>query len=387
MSFQMRRRAAAIGSLLLMGAMLLLPTTADGATIFDVGAGRTYGTVQEAIAALPTTAWTDDYVIDIYSGDYSPGTNTINYNTNGNLLTIQAHAGETVNLNINSYGAFDVYSGNLIVQGLNAVGSGGDNRLLHVRSGAGNIQVLNNTLSGSNSQILLFLGNNDNVSIIGNTFTGNGGGGAAGVVHFWNNGGGSQNLEIAYNTIHDNFNTGAYGLVHVMDADTAVYVHHNLLYNNSSGHGLIVTGADGDCYISNNTIDGLTLNSNAGIYAAGDVKVYNNIVTNTTFVGINNAGGATVDYNDVWNNVTDFAGSHGANNISEIPDFINASGGDYRISNTSQCVDAGTTDVPAGYPGYNGLSYDMGYYETVPEPATMALLGLGGIGLLVRRRK
>ncbi|MFA7692307.1 MAG: hypothetical protein GX117_00580 [Candidatus Hydrogenedentes bacterium] len=64
----------------------------------------------------------------------------------------------------------------------------------------------------------------------------------------------------------------------------------------------------------------------------------------------------------------------GRGNIVGNPDFVNPSAGDFRLSSTSPCMDAGTSDgedIPStdidGVPRPQGAGIDMGAYEYYKE--------------------
>ncbi len=77
----------------------------------------------------------------------------------------------------------------------------------------------------------------------------------------------------------------------------------------------------------------------------------NNLVIDTAGHGINNAGGATLRYNDVWGNGEDYVnGAMGPGSFSLDPLFHDAANGDYRLQAASPVIDAGTppgTDMGA----------------------------------------
>ncbi len=69
----------------------------------------------------------------------------------------------------------------------------------------------------------------------------------------------------------------------------------------------------------------------------------NNLIINTTQVGLNNAGGASTRYNDVWGNGEDYVnGAMGPGSFSLDPLFRDVAHGDYRLQAASPVIDAGT---------------------------------------------
>ena len=86
-------------------------------------------------------------------------------------------------------------------------------------------------------------------------------------------------------------------------------------------------------------------------------------------------GGITVTYSDVeQNGYGNMDGSADANNnIRKNPLFVNAAGGDYRLTSGSPCIDTGTDqDAPdsdiLNVPRPQGNGFDMGAYEFLKHP-------------------
>ena len=129
-------------------------------------------------------------------------------------------------------------------------------------------------------------------------------------------------------------------------------------------------------------LESCTICSNLAINGGG---VYNSTVTNsiiyfnaiTTGSGTNYSGGA-LSY------CCTFPAPGGTGNITNDPQFVNAARPDYRLLETSPCVDAGTNlawmigakDL-AGSPRIDGrapLVVDMGAYEFIPPPRGTILM-------------
>jgi len=201
--------------------------------------------------------------------------------------------------------------------------------------------------------------------------------------------------EISRNEVYDNtFNifVEAYG-----SEIASPVISNNVVYELTPGtvsYGILVSSNDtatASPTLSHNTIDG---GEYTGIalekYGTGAVNptIQYNIVTNFRQYGIHNTGGTPVlDYNDVWNNSTNYSGCEtGPNSISQDPLY-----GSYALQSGSPCIDR---IPPAGdpaaldYPGYSrpkGEGKDMGAYEfvgTVEYPYTLP----GGTGLVTDYR-
>ena len=174
-------------------------------------------------------------------------------------------------------------------------------------------------------------------------------------------------------------------------------ISNNVVYELTPGtvsHGILVSSdaaAAASPTLHHNTIDGGEYTGIAlETYGTGAVNptIKYNIVTNFRQYGIHNSGGTPVlDYNDVWNNSTNYSGCEaGTNSICEDPLY-----GSYQLQSGSPCIDRIPPECdPVGvdYPGYSrpkGDGKDMGAYEfvgTVEYPYTLP----GGTGLVTDYR-
>lgn len=144
-----------------------------------------------------------------------------------------------------------------------------------------------------------------------------------------------------------------------------VDVSHNLFVGNAASNtgGAVYLASPGGGVVAGNTID-----RNAGPAGSGgiglsstSIEIYDNIVTNTTGIGIQCSGGAPLlSYNDVWNSSGgDYSGcTPGTGALSADPAFADTTALDYHLGLNSPAIDAGRPgfDDPDGSPG------DMGRY-------------------------
>jgi len=166
-------------------------------------------------------------------------------------------------------------------------------------------------------------------------------------------------------------------------------IQNNLIYSNIV-KGIYVQG--GTTNIFHNTIDGGGLGGNWGMYFAQCEcpaiisQVMYNIISRSD-VGIQvDSGTVAVDYNDLWNNGTDYSGvSRGSNAISMNPLYHNPSTGDFTLHPSSPCIDGilltsgdPVTNDYKGNPRPIGAGFDMGAYETRIYTLNISKAGTGG---------
>jgi len=119
-------------------------------------------------------------------------------------------------------------------------------------------------------------------------------------------------------------------------------ITNNTITNNSAKY---YNGGGIYCYSSSPTITNNTITGNAA-YKGGGIYCYSSsspVITNTIIWG----NSPSDIYPDDLSNVSysDIGGGYtGEGNIDTVPLFVDAVGGDYNLSNCSQCIGAGTLD-------------------------------------------
>jgi len=140
----------------------------------------------------------------------------------------------------------------------------------------------------------------------------------------------SDGVEIANNFFASNLTSG----VSWADTSPAAVVVHNTFV----GNGFV-------------NPEGISDPAAVQIDDPGGQEIYNNIMTGN-FAGLNCDGcTAAWGYNDVWGNVTDYAGSASPHvtDLSVDPGFADAPEGDYHLAATSPLIDVGTGDSSHSY--------------------------------------
>ncbi|MFH0759471.1 MAG: T9SS type A sorting domain-containing protein [Bacteroidota bacterium] len=136
------------------------------------------------------------------------------------------------------------------------------------------------------------------------------------------------------------------------------YVSHNIVHGLLSSSENSAIDITGGATVVNNIFDGgwfaMSINSGTGMPI-----IKNNIITGSSF-GINTIGydASVRTYNNVFGNSFNYTGfetSHGTGDISKDPMFKDVTNNDFRILESSACVDAGD---PADLSGYELFPYD-----------------------------
>ncbi len=159
------------------------------------------------------------------------------------------------------------------------------------------------------------------------------------------------------------------------------------------GGGLYVDGGDPtivNCTISGNDAD----RSGGGIYVADGSPAITNCIfwantddgrgDDSTQIGLA-AGTPVVTYTCVQDVDPDDAVVYpGTGNLDDDPLFVDAGGGDVRLSAGSPCLDAGNNNAPglpatdhAGDPRISNATVDSGAYETQAPPPAPAVSAWG----------
>ncbi len=182
----------------------------------------------------------------------------------------------------------------------------------------------------------------------------------------------SSKLIIERNNIHDN-NTAI-----LANGGT---IRNNVIFDNR----LEGIEASGKTYIYHNTIDGEGVEGDIGISiqkSKTTPTIMYNIVTGFD-VGIqrvNGSGAAKLDYNNLWNNITNYGGAdQGPHDISEDPLYNDPDNSDFHLRPGSPCIDI--IPISSAHPvtdDYNnnsrpqGAGYDIGAYEVVVKGSLSA---------------
>jgi len=174
--------------------------------------------------------------------------------------------------------------------------------------------------------------------------------------------------------------------------DAAIKVYNNSVVSHNIVQGINKTTGEnsieiyGGALVINNIFDGgwYALQINSG---TGTPNVRNNIITGSSF-GLSTAGydASIRTYNNVFGNIFDYTGfddNPGTGDISEDPMFKDELNNDFRILESSSCVDAGDPLDSAGEePAPYNLRIDIGayggtnhspYLPLIPEPPTLKI--------------
>jgi subtilisin family serine protease len=264
----------------------------------------------------------------------------------------------------------------------NYAGVGGGGLLVEMDCTVAKCSIHNNDCSW-NGGIFLRFGCRVNDSIIYDNTTADGGGG----VHCY--GGGEVNRCIISGNSANGAAARAGG---VFFHEPGGVVNNSLIVNNTSAHtgGGMSSFEDGGI-INNCTIcDNSATTTGGGIFSDGDTELRNSILYfNSAANGSNYASsGSGMTY--AYTCATPMP--LGTGNISDGPAFTDRGNTKYTLLDHSPCIDAGNNSYAvgpydlAGNPRIYDDTVDMGSYEFIPEPGSMLLLVLIGIGLFGVRK-
>ncbi|HWO57828.1 MAG TPA: Ig-like domain-containing protein [bacterium] len=166
-----------------------------------------------------------------------------------------------------------------------------------------------------------------------------------------------------------------------LDNCVRAIITRNVSHRGHSAGDFYLTYSDGE--ITNNTIE---VGRGFGIYVRwGIVAVYNNIVVRAPYVGIYQHASANVtaitDYNCAFGNAKDYRDvTPGPGSVYADPQFVDPENGDFRLADSSPCIDAGHPD-----PRYNdpdGSRNDIGALPHVPGLAAQLSVDLNFDGII-----
>ncbi len=317
-------------------------------------------------------------------------------------------------------GASPTITGNQITSNNATVGTAGQGGGMVIINGASPV-VSSNVISGNVSSCDgggLVIQNNAAPTVTGNTIqnnrtTGSSPCGIGGGVKYYSARGLFEN-----NAVRDNITATDGGGVYVEHSSTPTINRNKIIGNQARGYagGMIISDGSNPVVTNNYIARNRASNNGGGIFihttnpvirnntivannATGPGQgiymvpvsaaptIVNNIIANNNY-GIARPGGAfngVENYNDVWNNATNYYYiSSGPNDISADPSFVNAAGDNYQLNTGSPAIDAGTntsapaTDIdgvarPKDGNGDGSAITDMGAHEASPPEAQLAV--------------
>ena len=138
-------------------------------------------------------------------------------------------------------------------------------------------------------------------------------------------------------------------------------------------------------WLSGNSLSGVVTFDLGGTYDVDSVHLWNWVYTNTTST---KWGVATVDFSFSTNG-TNFLNTEA---LSFVADPTPGALGPSVAQTKTFTTQTGVTHIQLGnFTNLEGTTYvgfgEIRFSEAVPEPSTTALLGLGGLALILRRRK
>jgi len=204
--------------------------------------------------------------------------------------------------------------------------------------------------------------------------------------HCYSSGGNFDNNEVAYNIVHSNGSTG------ILTDGRCNSIHHNIIYNNDY-RGIYLYPGTSD---SNNVYNNVIFNNGyygLNITGTGNVIKNNICVDNYAAIAFGSAANrtsTTLDYNcygaspgAVWlPGSATFAKyrettGQDAHAVLSDPAWVDTAAGDFRLTSSSPCINAGDPTTPFGF-DINGIAmpqgmavdigaYEYPAYDTIPR--------------------
>ncbi len=145
---------------------------------------------------------------------------------------------------------------------------------------------------------------------------------------------------------------------YVLNSSDGIICNNIITDLSELGLGISITNSN-NFLVANNTI--ITKRKGIEDIISNSNKYFNNIISGNNNTGILISGSSTMDFNDVWNNSSNYGNQvPGIHDISEDPLFINSQKDNFRLSSGSPCINAGNPDAKFNDP--DGSRNDIGAY-------------------------
>ena len=168
-------------------------------------------------------------------------------------------------------------------------------------------------------------------------------------------------------------------------------IQDSLIEGNNSGlHGGGVFFVDGGTIINCTVVTNNAANAGGGIVVDTDCTIENCIILDNTASDANTPNWSKGPGGTSLYTCTLPMAMPGVGNIATNAYFVDAANGNFNLTGSSPCVNAGDNAYASSYdldgkPRIVGGTVDMGCYEFVPEPATFGLLAILGLAFLRKK--